>query len=108
MYLPTAIATLILAAATATPPTEVALAVPQVKPAEHDVRPGRGVTRVARLQDYLPALAGTAGDTAVYVLQGAKPGGVVSNLPASDSGSANVMPREVKPCCVRLSAHNKG
>jgi predicted deacylase len=73
MYLPTAIATLILAAATATPPPP---AVPQVKPAEHDIRPGPGVTRVARLQDYLPALVGTAGDTAVYFLQGAKPGGV--------------------------------
>lgn len=41
----------------------------------HDVRPGPGVSSVKRLSDYLPELAGTPGDTPVYVLQGSEPGG---------------------------------
>jgi predicted deacylase len=43
-------------------------------PLTHDVRPGSGVT-VKRLSDYLPSLSKTAGDTAVYVIEGAKAGG---------------------------------
>lgn len=38
-----------------------------------EVRPGPGVTRVGRLSDALPALAGTPGDTTVYTLS-APPG----------------------------------
>ena len=43
-----------------------------------EIRPGPGVTRVGRLSDAQPALAGTPGDTAVYTLAappGAPPGG---------------------------------
>ena len=41
----------------------------------HDVRAGAGVTTNRRLSDYLPSLAGTPGDTAVYVFEGKEPGG---------------------------------
>lgn len=41
------------------------------------LRPGPGVTRTARLSSWLPALAGTAGDTPVYVLGGAVAGATV-------------------------------
>jgi predicted deacylase len=40
-----------------------------------EVRPGPGVTRVGRLSDTLPGLAGTPGDTPVYTL--AAPAGTV-------------------------------
>jgi predicted deacylase len=50
--------------------------IPSASPAVHDVRPGPGV-KVKALSDYLPALAKTPGDTAVYVLEGAEPGGTV-------------------------------
>ena len=43
-----------------------------------EIRPGPGVTRVGRLSDAQPALAGTPGDTAVYTLAappGTPPGG---------------------------------
>ena len=36
---------------------------------------GPGVTRLARLSDFGPSLKGTAGDTAVFVLEGREPGG---------------------------------
>ena len=39
--------------------------------------PGPGVSRVTALSAYLPALRGTPGDTAVYVLEGRQPGGTV-------------------------------
>jgi len=39
--------------------------------------PGPGVSRVTALSAYLPALTGTPGDTAVYVLEGRRPGGAV-------------------------------
>ena len=39
--------------------------------------PGEGVTRTAMLSEYFPALAGSHGDTQVYVLEGAQPGGKV-------------------------------
>ena len=41
----------------------------------HDVRAGAGVTTDRRLSAYLPSLAGTPGDTAVYVFEGKEPGG---------------------------------
>ena len=36
---------------------------------------GPGVTAVLRLSEFSPRLAGTAGDTSVYVLEGKEPGG---------------------------------
>ena len=41
------------------------------------VRPGPGLTRRAQLSDYLPALAGTPGDTDVFVFEGREAGGTV-------------------------------
>ncbi|MGE5508654.1 MAG: succinylglutamate desuccinylase/aspartoacylase family protein [Chitinophagales bacterium] len=43
----------------------------------HDIRPGAGVTQVRWLSSYFPGLAGTPGDTLVYVLEGKEPGGTV-------------------------------
>ena len=43
----------------------------------HYIRPGMGVTAVKQLSDYLPALAGTLGDTKVYFLEGKEPGATV-------------------------------
>ncbi|MBL8966573.1 MAG: hypothetical protein JNG85_06135, partial [Spirochaetaceae bacterium] len=43
----------------------------------HDVRPGAGVTSIGWLSDYLPALAGTPGDTRVYYLDSGQPGATV-------------------------------
>ena len=37
--------------------------------------PGPGVTSIKMLSEYYPHLAGTAGDTEIYVLEGPKPGG---------------------------------
>jgi predicted deacylase len=51
------------------------VAVPSGKPFEHDIRRGPGVTAVKMLSAYLPGLANTPGDTAVYVLGGGQPGG---------------------------------
>lgn len=39
------------------------------------VLPGAGVTRQTMLSEYFPGLKGTAGDTEVFVLEGAEPGG---------------------------------
>jgi predicted deacylase len=39
------------------------------------LHPGAGVTQTAQLSAYFPALAGTPGDTPVYILNGAAPGG---------------------------------
>jgi len=50
--------------------------IPSTPPAVHDVRPGPGV-KTRMLSDYIPALARTPGDTAVYVLEGQEPGGTV-------------------------------
>jgi hypothetical protein len=41
------------------------------------VVPGVGVTRRGMLSEYFPALAGSPGDTAVYVMEGELPGGSV-------------------------------
>jgi predicted deacylase len=51
--------------------------VPSAKAAPDDVKPGVGVSAVRRLSDYSPAVAGTAGDTPVYVMDGNKPGGTM-------------------------------
>jgi hypothetical protein len=50
--------------------------VPSLSPAVHEVRPGPGVV-VKALSDYLPGLARTPGDTAVYILEGSARGGTV-------------------------------
>ena len=50
--------------------------IPDIAPAAHDVRPGPGV-QVRRLSDYFPGISKTPGETAVYILAGAKPGGTV-------------------------------
>jgi hypothetical protein len=46
-------------------------------PATHDIRPGPGVTATRMLSEWAPALAGTPGDTKVYVLEGPEPGATV-------------------------------
>lgn len=46
-------------------------------PAPSEARPGRGVTQTVMLSSYFPALANTAGDTPVFIMQGAKPGPTV-------------------------------
>jgi predicted deacylase len=48
--------------------------IPSGPPAAHDIRPGPAV-KVKALSDYLPSLAKTAGDTPVFILEGAEPGG---------------------------------
>ncbi len=42
-----------------------------------DIRPGYGVSEQRWLSHYLPALQNTPGDTPVYILRGARPGGVL-------------------------------
>ncbi len=39
------------------------------------ITPGSGVSRVAMLSDYSPELKGSHGDTPIYVMEGAEPGG---------------------------------
>jgi predicted deacylase len=51
--------------------------VPRGEPATHDIRPGTGVTSARMLSEWAPALAGTPGDTRVYVLEGREPGATV-------------------------------
>lgn len=46
-------------------------------PAPPDARPGRGVTQTVMLSSYFPALANTAGDTPVFIMQGTEPGPTV-------------------------------
>ncbi len=43
----------------------------------HDVRPSAGITAVAHLSDYLPALKETPGDSTVYFFDGEEKGGTV-------------------------------
>lgn len=43
----------------------------------HDVRPGRGVTRVAWLSEWFAPLAGTPADTRVFIADSGKPGATV-------------------------------
>lgn len=42
---------------------------------EEQIIPGEGVTETFQLSEYYPDLAGTYGDTTVYVLEGKEPGG---------------------------------
>jgi predicted deacylase len=51
--------------------------IPAGTPATHDIRPGPGVTATRMLSEWAPALAGTPGDTKVYVLEGQEPGATV-------------------------------
>jgi predicted deacylase len=52
------------------------VSIPRVAPAIHDIRPGGGWATRA-LSDYDASLAGTAGDTPVFVFEGLRPGGTV-------------------------------
>lgn len=47
------------------------------QPFQHDIRPGPGVTSEHWLSRYAPSLAGSPGDTRVFVMNGAEPGGTV-------------------------------
>ncbi len=51
--------------------------VPRGAAAVHDIRPGPGVTATRLLSEWVPSLADTPGDTAVYVLEGSEPGATV-------------------------------
>jgi predicted deacylase len=66
----------VLAACLATP-AAAQVAVPPGEAASHDIRPGPGVTATRMLSAWAPALAGTPGDTTVYVLDGKEPGATV-------------------------------
>jgi predicted deacylase len=57
--------------------TPAQVAVPPGVAAVHDIRPGPGVTATKVLSAWAPSLAGTPGDTVVYVLDGAEPGATV-------------------------------
>lgn len=59
------------AAAITLPAAWVFLSMYQQEP----IVPGPGVTEQKMLSDYAPALAGTAADTPVYILEGSEPGG---------------------------------
>ncbi|HYN43605.1 MAG TPA: hypothetical protein VE129_17640 [Thermoanaerobaculia bacterium] len=50
---------------------------PHGTPVAHDIRTGPGVTRSLMLSHYHPSLAGTPGDTPVYVFEGKEPGGTL-------------------------------
>lgn len=52
----------------------VSVAAASRPPAAHDIRPGAGVSEEVWLSKYFPAIAGTAVDTKVYVMNGSKPG----------------------------------
>jgi hypothetical protein len=51
--------------------------VPAGTAAAHDIRPGPGVSATRMLSEWAPTLAGTPGDTKVYVLDGKEPGATV-------------------------------
>ena len=58
----------------------------------HDIRPGAAVSELRWLSDYLPGLEGTHGDTPIYVLRGAEPGGTALILGGTHPGEiAGVM-----------------
>ncbi len=50
---------------------------PRAPAQAHDIRAGAAVTTVKRLSAYLPSIAETPGDTAVYVFEGTAPGATV-------------------------------
>ncbi len=51
--------------------------VPPARASQDEVRPGAGVSAVRRLSDYSHAVAGSAGDTPVYVMDGKEAGGTM-------------------------------
>lgn len=55
----------------------LAAAAGSAEPLTHDIRPGGGVTRTGLLSGYFAPLAGTPGDTPVYVMEGSEPGGTL-------------------------------
>ena len=85
---------------------------------EEPIRKGAGVTAIKQLSDYFPDLKGTAGDTAVYVLDSGAPGGTVLLLggthPNEPSGllSAVLLIENAKPSKGRMiiipRANNSG
>ena len=72
------------------------------------ITPGPGITEIRHLRDYFGKLAGTHGDTEVYLLAGEKPGGTVLILggthPNEPSGhvAATVIVENVEMDCGRL------
>lgn len=50
---------------------------PRGEEVTHDIRPGPGVTARVSLSDYEPTLAGTPGQTPIFVLDSGKPGATV-------------------------------
>lgn len=66
-------AAVVVAAAGAAPAADV----PCLAPEPHDLRPGPGVTRETTLSEWNPLLAGTPGDTPVFVLEGREKGGTL-------------------------------
>lgn len=58
-------------------PSAAQVSVPAGTSFVHDIRPGAGVTATKRLSAYLPSLAGTPGDTDIYILGGQEAGGTV-------------------------------
>lgn len=71
---PAALAALLALAA---PGAVRAADVPCLAPLAHDLRPGPGVTRETTLSEWHPLLAGTPGDTSVFVLEGREKGGTL-------------------------------
>lgn len=61
----------------ASPAAVAPVRLPRGTPATHDIRTGPGVTRTLMLSHYHPSLAGTPGDTPVFVLEGKEPGGTL-------------------------------
>jgi predicted deacylase len=55
----------------------VQVPVPPGPAAAHDIRPGPGVTATRMLSEWAPSLAGTPGDTKVYILDGQERGATV-------------------------------
>ena len=53
------------------------VAAPHPSPTTHDIRPGPAVTATRLLSEWAPSLAGTPGDTKVYILDGREPGATV-------------------------------
>ena len=85
---------------------------------EEPIRKGPGVTQIKQLSDYFAGLKGTAGDTAVYVMDSGKPGGTALLLggthPNEPSGllSAVLLIENAKPAKGRMiiipRANNSG
>lgn len=59
-----------------------------ISPNQLEVYPSSGVSRIGALSDYLPSLANTPGDTAVFVFEGKEPGGVMLVLGGTHADEA--------------------